>query len=393
MKKKLAIVVQRYGLEVNGGAEYHARVLAEELSRNYAVEILTTTALDYHIWENHFPEGETQVNGISVHRFPTTNLRSRKFRVGRRAVFKEKKYFKLLKNIGLYNYFDRRFNISKPKQEEIDNWIVGQGPYCPDLLTYISEHGDDFDVFVFFTYLYYPTVKGMPLVADKSIFIPTAHHEPPLFTDAFKNLFEVPKFIMYNTDSEKRLVEGFFNRYTVNNDIAGVGIRRYTGTPHDIPSTLIKKKYFIYIGRIDKGKACDELLTYYIKFQEENPEYRDVKMVLVGKDYLYQRFDHPSIMYTGFVSEELKYALLKNSLAMIMPSYFESLSMVTLEAMIEEIPVIVNEHCEVLHEHILKSETGCSYDSYKGFCAALVTYLKKSVVQLQEEGIGARHYV
>ena len=50
--KKIAIVVQRYGLEVNGGAELHARLLAEELNKSNLVEVFTTCALDYDLWED-----------------------------------------------------------------------------------------------------------------------------------------------------------------------------------------------------------------------------------------------------------------------------------------------------------------------------------------------------
>lgn len=40
--KKIAIINQRYGIEVNGGSEYYARLLAEHLSSYYDVEVLTT---------------------------------------------------------------------------------------------------------------------------------------------------------------------------------------------------------------------------------------------------------------------------------------------------------------------------------------------------------------
>ena len=41
---KLAIVVQRYGPAINGGAELHARYIAEHLARHAEVEVLTTCA-------------------------------------------------------------------------------------------------------------------------------------------------------------------------------------------------------------------------------------------------------------------------------------------------------------------------------------------------------------
>ena len=54
---KLAVVVQRYGQAINGGAELHARYIAEHLARHAEVEVLTTCATDYVTWRNELPPG------------------------------------------------------------------------------------------------------------------------------------------------------------------------------------------------------------------------------------------------------------------------------------------------------------------------------------------------
>jgi hypothetical protein len=66
---KLSIVVQRYGADINGGAELHARYVAERLSRHAEVEVFTTCARDYITWKNELPAGEQKINGITVRRF------------------------------------------------------------------------------------------------------------------------------------------------------------------------------------------------------------------------------------------------------------------------------------------------------------------------------------
>lgn len=394
MRKKIAIVVQRYGLEVNGGAEYHSRILAEKLSDKYEIEVLTTTALDYHTWNNHYLSGEEKINGIKIYRFPTVKKeKNRKYRAARRAVLKERKYFNLLKAIGLFSFFDRNFRITEAKPHEIENWVIDYGLYCPDLIAFIRANKKRYELFIFFTYLFHPTVSGMPIVADRSIFIPTAHDEPPLYIQPNKSIFSVPKFIMYNTESEKKLVESHFQYATKNNNIAGVGIEKYIGQLLELPAYVEAKKYFVYIGRIVEEKGCGQMLEYYIKFQRENPQYKDHKLILIGKNDMSQRYEHLSILYTGFASEELKYTLLRNAKAMIMPSFFESLSMATLEAMSEGIPAIVNRQCEVLYEHILKSGAGAAYDSYESFCSTLKSYIEKSNIELDIEAKKAEHYI
>ena len=59
---KLAIAVQRYGADINGGAELHARYIAERLARHADVEVVTTCAHDYVTWRNELPEGVERVH-------------------------------------------------------------------------------------------------------------------------------------------------------------------------------------------------------------------------------------------------------------------------------------------------------------------------------------------
>jgi hypothetical protein len=68
-------VVQRYGLEIAGGAEYHCRLIAELLRDHAEVEVFTTCALDYVEWKNHYAEGPAVLNGVRVHRFKVEQQR------------------------------------------------------------------------------------------------------------------------------------------------------------------------------------------------------------------------------------------------------------------------------------------------------------------------------
>ena len=72
---KVAVVVQRYGADINGGAELHARYIAEHLARHVQVEVLTTCATDYITWRNALPAGVETVHGVTVRRFPVARER------------------------------------------------------------------------------------------------------------------------------------------------------------------------------------------------------------------------------------------------------------------------------------------------------------------------------
>ena len=77
---KIAIAAQRYGADINGGAELHARYVAEHLARHAEVEVLTTCAQDYVTWANVLPPGVETINGVTVRRFPVAHPANRKIR-------------------------------------------------------------------------------------------------------------------------------------------------------------------------------------------------------------------------------------------------------------------------------------------------------------------------
>lgn len=385
--KKIGIISQRYGIEVNGGAEYHARVLAEKLAKKYSIEVITTCALDYNDWSNHYKKSDNLINNIHINRFKSETKNHKVFRKSRRVISKNTKTQQFLKAIGLYHFLDKKLNLFTPTKEQCNHWLESQGPYCPDLINHLEEKNSDYSCFIFLTYLYYPTAIGMTKVGEKSIFIPTAHDEPLFYTEPYKDLFSVPKFIMYNTSSEKIMVENNYPHCTKNSDIAGVGIENIE-TTKSIKKLSAKYNYtfdyLLYIGRIEGSKGCDELIEYYNQSKFSKP----IKLIFVGKTF-FDVTPTENIIFTGFVSEEEKYFLLNNCKALVIPSKYESLSLVTLEAMIHKKIVIANGKCEVLQNHITDSEAGFSYTNQKTFektINSLLNLTNKETEILGEKG-------
>ena len=65
------MVTPRFGEKILGGAEMHARQLAERLAgAGHAVDVLTTCALDHYTWKNSLPAGVEQHGQLRVRRFP-----------------------------------------------------------------------------------------------------------------------------------------------------------------------------------------------------------------------------------------------------------------------------------------------------------------------------------
>lgn len=344
MAIKIAIVVQRYGSEINGGAEYHAKLVAEKLAVYFDIEVFSSTALDYITWEPHFSPGINRVNGIRVNRFHVRQARD------------PVRFGKIQKYI-----FEYEHSI-----EEEMNWLEEEGPMVPGLLSELEKRENEFDYFIFFSYRYYHSFHGISRFREKSILVPTAEHDDVIYLRIFKDLFNLPGAIVYNSHEEKSMINRISGNESVIGDIVGVG--------SEIPASFspesfrhkfnIPKNYFIYIGRLDENKGIPELLAFYQKFLDETKI--DFTLVLVGKS-LIEIPDHPNIRYLGFVSDKEKFDGLKGSDFLIIPSQFESLSMVALEAWAIGKPVVANGRTEVLQGQCQRSNAGLWYSNYEEF--------------------------
>lgn len=347
--KKLALVVQRYGLEVNGGAELLMRQMAEHLNGQYDVEVLTTKAIDYLTWNDEYDKDSEIINGVKIKRFSVKKSRNiRKFWCISMLV-------------------DKPFNMHFLENK----WVDSQGPECPELIEYIKDNKDNYDVFVFMTYLYYTTVRGIAEVADKAILIPTAHDEPTIYYNVYKDVFTKPAGLFYCTEIEKNFVENkFHNENIINNGgFGGAGIE----LPCNIKRDEFKNKnnisnYIVYVGRIDTHKGCHYLFDYFTKYKRENDN--GLKLVLIGKSVM-DIPDRNDIINLGFVSDEVKYNVMAGADALVLPSEFESLSIVVLESLALGVPVIVNGKCEVLKQHCVISRAGTYYTNYDEFAKQL----------------------
>jgi len=388
--KKIAFIVQRYGLEVNGGAEFHCRVLAERLKDIYDIEVLTSSAMDYITWSNAYPEGISFINDIKVRRFNTLQERNKgEFSLVERTLNKRRWHQKFFKFFGLLSRFESFFKLNTNVEKLSYEWSKHQGPFVPGLIEYIAENEQRFDVFIFFTYLYFPTFYGIKVAPHKSILIPTAHDEPAIYLPAFKSLFKLPKAILYNTKAEKKLINRLFRNSKIYDDIVGIGIDIQDPKNSSDAQPLSPDPYIVYIGRIDQSKGCGILIEYFLRYKETFQN--ELKLVLIGHAFM-EIPVHKDILKMGFVDDNLKALALLNSKALVIPSFFESLSLVTLESMAAGVPVIANEACQVLKDHILESKSGFLFSGYKSFEVALETIVNghEDLGTMQDNG---RNYV
>ena len=345
---KLGIVVQRYGADLNGGAELHARYVAERLARHGDVEVLTTCARDYITWRNEFPAGIEHVNGVSVHRFPVQRERDPDD-FGRRSEHVFRKTHSLADELG---------------------WLTSEGPTCPALVKHLRSHAGDYVYFIFFSYRYYQAYHGIRAVASRAVLVPTAERDPALGLAIFGPMFRGVRAIMYNSLEERSLIQGVSGNDAVPGVVVGVGSEiPHRANPRRFRQrTGITRRFAIYVGRVDENKGCAELFDYFQRYVSGASQRLD--LVLVGTPVM-SIPSHPRIQHLGFVTDEEKFDAMAAADLLIMPSYYESLSMVTLEAWAMGLPVLVNGKCDVLQGQAVRSNAGLYYTSSDEFGEAL----------------------
>ena len=310
---KIAVVVQRYGLDINGGAELHARYVAEHLSHHAEVEVLTTCAHNYITWRNDLAVGREQLNGVAVHRFP----------VSRERVVEQ--FARLSARV-----FEQPHSLA----DELA-WLDSEGPTSPALIRHIQENKGHYDYFIFFSFRYYQAYHGIRAVSARSLLVPTAEREGAVGLSIFGSSFRSVRALMYNSFEERAMIQAVSGNQQVPNVVVGI-----------------------------ENKGCKELFAYFQRYASAVSG--ELMLVLLGNSILTIP-DHPRIRHLGYVSDQDKFDAIAASEALMMPSYFESLSMVALEAWALGRPVLANGRCDVLTGQCIRSNGGLYYTSYQEF--------------------------
>jgi len=350
-KLKLGFVVQRYGVEIAGGAEYHCRLIAELLKDHADVEIFTTCALDYVEWRNHYDEGESLLNGVRVHRYKVERQRD------------------ILRFAALSEAIQERDHDDADEEA----WMDAQGPYSPALRDHVLELGEEgsFDALIFFSYRYWTTCRALRSSRTPVLMAPTAEDDGLYRLRLFRPAFEATTQFVFNSVEERGMLETALGR-PLPGEIVGVG----SALPASVDAGGFRTRFgiegpfLLYVGRIDLNKGCPELFDHFLRYRAETGS--SLKLVLIGRAVLEIPAD-PAVRALGFVDDADKWNALSACLALAIPSKLESLSMVTLEAFWAERPVVANAHCAVLRGQCRRSGGGLYYTSYEEFRGILET--------------------
>ena len=360
---KLACVVHRFGADIAGGSETHCRLVAEHLAADHDVTVLTTCAKDHVTWQNTHPEGVSQAGPLRVLRFSVDRSRS-------------------LHRFAEISEIVLSGRASLAEQEE---WFIENGPRSSGLIEHLRQHGSEYDRIVFWAYRYYPTFFGLPLVADRALLVPTAEEDPLIRLSILTKFFALPRGYIFLTPEEAELIARRSEGPAAPSCIVGSGLDPARPGSASGPA-VADDPFLLYLGRIDPNKGCETLLRFFVRYQERGGP--PVHLVMAGPANM-EVPDHPQIDRLGLVDDAVRESLLSRASVLMVPSPFESLSLVLLEAWNHGVPALVNGRCSVLKGQALRADGALYYGRFDEFAACLDYLLSHRDVarQLGRQGL------
>lgn len=348
---KLLVVSQRYGPDVLGGAESEARAVATRLAGGgHEVEVVSTCARSYITWANELPPGTGEVDGLPVHRLPVSRPR-------------DIELFGRLSSRVLAAPLDVAFHLQR-------EWMRLQGPLLPGLPDWLEEHSGRFDAVIFFTYLYFTTWRGIAASRAPIALRPTAHDEPPIHLPIFDGVFRLADGFAFGTPEEAALVRRRFRVHRAS-EVTGIGIEvSEVGDERGLRARfdLGDRPYIASVGRIDSQKGSGELFHHFAQYKRRHPG--PLTLVFVGEEI--QRLPrHPEVRVTGYLSDADKNAAIAGCEALIVPSHYESFSIVLAEAWALGKPALVQARSDVLVGQARRSRAALPYSDGDDFDSAL----------------------
>ena len=338
---RVALVVQRYGPEVNGGAEQLARRVARLLADDLDLTVLTTCALDYRTWANHYPAGEQDVEGVRVRALPGgARARRRRLRRPQRA--------------GL-----RR---ARATRRSARRWMEAQGPDAPGPGRAPARRGRP---------LRRGRLRHLPLphdgrrdrrwCADRALLVPTLHDEPPARLAIFRGVFDAARALIFSTEEERELAR---ERFGVGDDrarVAGLGPR-----PRRRPSDPARHGARS-ASRGPTRSASGASTSRRASATSSSTTRATGAPCPTGSTWCWSGGGdaplpaHPWLHRLGFVEEPVKHDALAGAAVVVLPSPYESLSLVQLEAWSHGRPTLANAASPVLVGQSRRSGGGLWY--------------------------------
>ncbi len=371
---KIAFISPWYEEHISGGAEAALRGLAHNLvERGIDVEILTTRVKEFSSdWgTNFYKKGYSEEYGLKIRRFDTDR-----------------------RNRLLFNALNQKILDGEVLSQKEEQLFMGNMINSEELYNYISEHKEDYDLFVFMIYMFGTTLKGASVCPEKSVVIPCFHDEGYIYLEIYKEVFGKVKGMIFLSEPEKSLAERVFDLSHVSSIVTGTGVdTRITGDGERFLKQYdIKDPFILYAGRKDAGKNVYLLLKYFRRYKETHRDIR-LKLILIGGGKIWLPEDlKDEVIDLGFVEKQTKYDAMAAAELLCQPSLHESFSIVIMESWLCRRPVLVHSYCTVTSDFAKKSGGGYWFSDYEEF-EKYITECLDNKAEASEKGNKGYDYV
>lgn len=347
---RLGLVVPRYGTEVLGGTEHWLRLLCEHLvsSAGWQVEVFTTGAVSAATWADELPPGDSEVNGVQVHRHRSVS--------GRRH-----DYLRLAPVLAP--------NPRLVPDDVAERYLALVGPVCPEVVD--AAERSSCDLVAVTPYLYWPAVETIRRLGRRVVFHPAAHDELELHLGIMRSTFSSVGALAFNTHAERALVEREFDATGVPSDVVGIAVVEQTGSEDAARRVLglaDGEPFVLCLGRVERSKGVHALADLWRLYRSRRPD--APRLVVLGPVHEPLPGD-AHVVVAGPQPEEVKWGALRQCAFAVSPSAWESFSLVVVEAMLARRPVVVNGRCEATVEHCRRSGGGLWFFEYADFEAVV----------------------
>jgi len=375
-KKGIIFITPWFGVFA-GGAEVLVRTLAVELNRRGIKTFIFTTCSKSPYdswWHDYYKSGRYSVYGLEIYRF-TTNKNDRE------------RYEKIVSKI------IRGEKLST--NDKMDFFYCGINSNT--LVNEVKGYLEDYEIIAlpYFHGLTHAVINSYP---EKISIIPCFHDEPQFYwSEIITSLLKNAKKVFFNSYEEKEMAVKNYGlkvgRKLAEGIVTGGIVQRKNYSKELIKEDIIKKlpkKFFVYIGRKEKGKNVHLLCKWFERYKKEFKN--DTKLVFIGGGDQSLIPQSPNFIDYGYVSEEIKQFILQKSKGLITLSKNESFSLVIMEAWLSGIPVIVSANCAVTKGHVLRCNGGFYVSNKDEFICAL-RFIEDNPLLAKKMAINGKMYV
>ncbi|HEX6719282.1 MAG TPA: glycosyltransferase family 4 protein [Pyrinomonadaceae bacterium] len=371
--KKIGIVTPWFG-RFAGGAELLARGMSRELNKRgvHAIVFTTCSRSPYDSWwQDHYEPGVYEVEGIETRRFATGKVREPYDSV----------ISKLSRGKSLTTQDEENFFVNGINSNQL---VQALGDYVNDEYELIA--------LPYFHGLTHSVINHYP---NRISLVPCFHDEPQFYWSATERLLTNSKHIFFNSPEEKQLTIKQYGRRVgrrvVESVVTGVGVELPASNGYQAGKTEpLPDSYFVYAGRKERGKNVHLLGDWFLKYAAQAP--RETRLVFIGggDESLVPASDR--FLDLGFVSEERKLDVIRNSKGVINLSKNESFSIVVMEGWLCGVPSVVSANCPVTRNHVSRCNGGLFVSNKDEFCEAL-KYLEEHDAARERMGANGRQYL